>query len=81
MNRLSGTGGLGIAGARLTPTSATTPAVARTAACAAKASAGMPKCIVPAVGAWVAANQCDGAAGAAFYPVEITNPSGHLDKL
>jgi len=79
MNRLSGTGGLGIAGAPLTPTSATTPALARAAACAAKASAGTPKCIVSAVGAWVAADQGDGALETIF--LEISSLSGHTCPL
>jgi len=81
MSRLSSTGGLGIAGAALTPTPTTTPALARTAACAAKASARTPKCIVSAGGVWVAADQGDGAAGTIFYPLGFTNFSGQTCSL
>jgi hypothetical protein len=81
MSRLSGTGGLGIAGAPLTPTSATTPALARAATCAAKASTGTPKCIMSAGRAWVAADQGGGAEGTIFYPLEFTNRSGQTCSL
>lgn len=87
MNGLSRLGGLGIAGAALaaatalTLTAAQAPALARTAAATTRATASTPKCAASDLGAWVAADQGDGAAGTVFFPLEFTNLSGHTCTL
>jgi hypothetical protein len=84
---ITGRDGAAVAGAALaavaalTLTPATAPALARTAAPAAKASASTPGCTASAVGAWVAADQGDGAAGTIYYPLEFTNLSGQSCSL
>jgi hypothetical protein len=84
MNKLSRLGGLGIAGAALAAVTALmlaaaqAPALARTAA---TSSASTPKCTAADLGTWVAADQGDGAAGTVFFPLELTNLSGHACSL
>jgi hypothetical protein len=45
------------------------------------ASATVPACTASALGAWVAVDQGNGAAGSIYYPLEFTNLSGHTCTL
>lgn len=47
------------------------------AALASSASASVPACTASELGAWVAVDQGNGAAGTIYYPLELTNLSGH----
>ncbi len=60
--------GLGLSTAAF---AATSSGVARTA------PAAVPACTAGALGAWVAIDQGQGAAGSIFYPLEFTNLSRH----
>jgi Protein of unknown function (DUF4232) len=54
---------------------ATSSGTARTA------SAAVPKCTASDIGAWLAIDQGNGAAGTIYYPLEFTNLSGHTCSL
>jgi hypothetical protein len=61
-------------------------AYAATSSPAAPAAAAIPQCAAAFgqdgnVGAWVPANEGDGAAGTVYYPLEFTNISGHTCSL
>jgi hypothetical protein len=45
------------------------------------AAASIPKCATSGLGAWVAVEQGNGAAGSVYYPLEFTNLSGHTCSL
>jgi hypothetical protein len=59
---------------------ATSSGTARTASAATSATT-VPACTAGALGAWVAVDQGNGAAGSIFYPLEFTNLSGHACAL
>jgi hypothetical protein len=48
---------------------------------ASTAGASIPKCTAFDLGAWVAVDQGNGAAGTIYYPLEFTNLSGHTCSL
>jgi Protein of unknown function (DUF4232) len=48
---------------------------------ASTAAASIPKCTASDLGAWVAVDQGNGAAGTIYYPLEFTNLSGHTCSL
>jgi hypothetical protein len=61
-------------------------AYAATSSPAAPAAAAIPQCAAAFgqdgnVGAWIPANEGDGAAGTVYYPLEFTNISGHACSL
>jgi len=48
---------------------------------ASTAAASIPKCTAFDLGAWIAVDQGNGAAGTIYYPLEFTNLSGHTCSL
>jgi hypothetical protein len=59
-----------------------TAAFATTSSGAARTSAAsVPACTAFGLGAWLAVGQGNGAAGTIFYPLELTNLSGHACSL
>jgi hypothetical protein len=71
-----------VAAAAATGLAVSTAAYAATASASAPAAAAsIPKCTASDLGAWVAVDQGNGAAGTIYYPLELTNLSGRTCYL